>query len=231
MLFKDVLGHGAVIRALVTAHARDKVHHAYLFAGPAGVGKRALAFGFASLLNCTGEAPRGAGGERTDGCGTCRSCRTIARTERGEGAGHPDLSLVEPLPESKRRVIKIEQVRELIRRVPFPPIEAAFRVVILDPADGLGEEAANALLKTLEEPSSRTRFLLLSSRPDAVLTTIVSRCQRMAFGRLSDDEVRRGLVERLGATPEAAEAAVGLAGGSLGLGRALMDDPVLGQRQ
>ena len=243
MKFRDILGHERVLAALVQAEASGTGHHALLLAGPDGVGKRAIAVGLAALANCVGDAPRDQQGRRVDACGVCKSCRRVLRTgrsdpSRGRGAsargtggasaegGHPDVVLLEP----DGRQIKIAQVRELLRVVPFPPIEARQRVVIIDPADAMGPEAANALLMTLEEPSSHTRFILLSSRPDALLTTIRSRCQRVTVGRLDDALVERALVDRFEVAPEEARAAAALADGSLGDGLRLLEDPLLRAR-
>lgn len=215
MRLSEVIGHAPEIEALRQAYARDAVHHAYLLTGPDGIGKRGVARAFAALVNCTGATPG-------DACGACKSCRRML----SDPPNHPDLMLLEP----DGKQIKIAQVRELLRVVPFPPIEARHRVVLIEPADALGEEAANALLKTLEEPASRTRFILVTSRPDALLTTIVSRCQRMIFGRLTDDEVKRGLVERHGVEPAVARNVTSLADGSLGAALALLEDPVMRDR-
>ncbi len=217
------MGHARVVDALVQAHASGTVHHAYLFAGPDGVGKRGVARAFAALVNCTGEAPTDAQGRRVDACGACRHCDRILRVPES----HPD---VLTLTLQGSRQIKIEQVREIIRLVPFPPLEAAYRVVVVDPADAMNEAAANALLKTLEEPSSRTRFVLVTSRPDALLTTIRSRCQRMLFGRLPVDGIARALAERHGVAADEAAALAALGDGSLGAALALRDDPVMAGR-
>ncbi len=223
MPLPDIIGHRDVLETLSRAHVTDTVHHAYLFAGPAGVGKRLVADWFAALVNCAGNAS-----ERVpEPCGRCRHCRRIL-VDYGseEGVGHPDVIRLEP----DGRTIKIAQVRDVIRVVPFPPIEAAYRVVIIDPADALGEASANALLKTLEEPPSRTRFILVSSRADALLVTIVSRCQRMVFGRLPPDDLAGWLTARH-AVPEAqAHAVATVAGGSAGNALALLQDPVMSNR-
>jgi len=223
MLLHELVGHERVVRALAQANATGTAHHAYLFQGPAGVGKRQAAFGFAALVNCTGDSAE----PGRIACGTCRHCRRIATMARDpEATAHPDvLSLV---PDG--RTIKIAQVRDVLRMVPFPPIEARFRFVIIDPADVLGEEAANALLKTLEEPPSRTRFILLSSRPAALLTTIKSRCQRMVFGRIPDDALVELLVDAHGWSRAQAERLVPVADGSVGAALALEGDPVMAAR-
>lgn len=220
--FGAIRGHRRVKDALIQAHHRDAVHHAYLFAGPEGIGKRTLAHAFAMLVNCTGQAPTDAAGRRVDSCGRCRSCRMMTR--EGE-AGHPDLMVLEP----DGRYVKIKQVRDMIGVVPFPPIEAAYRFVLLDPADAMQEPAANALLKTLEEPSSRTRFILVTSRPDSLLVTIRSRCQRVGFTPLTDEELSAALTDK-GLPAEQVERVTPLAEGSVGTALRLIEDPVLGRR-
>ena len=226
----DILGHEAQKQTLVQALARDRVHHAYLFTGPEGVGKRRVAYAFVARQLC----PTPIDGEA---CGTCRSCRRVFETpawydQRAPFAAkddapelaprHPDvLTLV-----AHGSFIKIEQVREMLRIVPFQPVEAPFRTVILDGAHDLNEAAANALLKTLEEPPARTRFILISHVPSNLLVTIRSRCQRLAFGRLADTDLAAILAAR-GADPELADVAIPLAEGSAKTAIELLDDPLI----
>ncbi|MEZ4265060.1 MAG: DNA polymerase III subunit delta' C-terminal domain-containing protein [Myxococcota bacterium] len=229
MLLASTVGHARVIESLVAAVAADTVHHALLFAGPDGVGKRRVALSFIALVGCTGDAPRDAAGRRLDGCGSCRWCRHIHAYATGANA-QPPPDLIVLAPEGTSRAVKIEPVRELLRVVPFPPIEAAYRYVLIDPAEALTVEAGNALLKTLEEPPSRTRFILVSSQPDALLITIRSRCQRVGFGRLREAEVSSALLN-LG-TAEGADVArvAPLSDGSVGAALRLIEDPVMQKR-
>ena len=184
MLLDDILGHDRVREGLKSAAATDTVHHAMLFSGPEGVGKGAVARAFAALAACPNPSPSG------DACGTCRSCERILSHQPGEETRHPDVLWLSPQGSA---VIKIAQVRDLLGIIPYPPLEARVRTVVIEPADAMNVEAANALLKTLEEPPSSTRFILITSRPDALLSTIRSRCQAIHFGRLTDEEVERGL--------------------------------------
>ena len=223
MALSQVIGHQRVVEALIAALARGSVHHAHLFAGPDGIGKRVLADTFAALCACSGVVGRDEDGRAAEACGACRSCRHVLG-----GGEHPDVLRLSPIDGA--RTIKIAQVREVLRIVPFPPIEAPTRFVIIEPAEALTEEAANALLKTLEEPSSHTRFIVISSRPDALLATIRSRCQQVLFGRLSDAEVIEVLVERQDVAPDVAAALAPLADGSAGAALALLDDPVMSRR-
>jgi DNA polymerase III subunit delta' len=219
----ELLGHTSMLDALKRAWSRDQVHHAYLFEGPHGVGKRRVAEYFAALINCiTDRSP-----EDPNPCGTCRSCRKIMPSDRPDRESkHPDIIVLEP----DGRQIKIEQVRDLIRLIPFPPIEASFRFVIIDPADKLGDAAANALLKTLEEPPSRTRFILVSSKPQSLPVTVRSRCQRMTFGRLTHTEVLTGLRTYRTDLPTDLEQIAVMADGSLGAAFNLLDDPIMQRR-
>ncbi|MDP6944601.1 MAG: DNA polymerase III subunit, partial [Myxococcota bacterium] len=215
-------------KALIAANAGQTVHHAYLFAGPRGVGKHHMARAFIAMVNCIGEAPTDEAGRRLDACGSCRSCRRLLPKDPLAANTHPDLL---PLVlEEGERALKIEKVRQVRRVVPFPPIEAAFRFVLIDPPEALTLPAANALLKTLEEPPSRTRFILVSAQPDAVLPTIRSRCQRVHFGPLQDAEVARGLTNLFDVDGPTAASVAALADGSIGGAVTLLDDPVMQER-
>lgn len=168
---------------LSRAVARNTLPPALLLAGPAGVGKRRVATALATAINClepvsTEELPR-------DACGACASCRRIAR------GVHPDVILIEP---GESGTIKIEEVRDVIKRAGYRPFEACRRVVIIDEADALVPQAQNALLKTLEEPPSASVFVLVSSMADALLPTVLSRTPRLRFGTLSSNDIAHVLV-------------------------------------
>jgi DNA polymerase III delta' subunit len=170
--FADVLGQDRVIAQLRAAIARGRVHHAYLFTGAAGSGKRATALAFASALNCF-TAPG-------EGCDECDACSRIAT------GIHPDVVTLER--EGAAQIIPIESVRQnVIARVGLPPHEARMRVFIIDEATALQGASANALLKTLEEPPARTMFILATTAPDQLLPTIRSRCQRKHFAPRAAD--------------------------------------------
>ena len=204
--FSDVLGHRAQVDILRRICGAAQPAHAYLFHGPEGVGKRTVARALVARLACL----KAEGNQ--DACGDCRSCRALARGE------HPDLTVVEPDGAS----IRIAQVRDALKRVRYEPVVATSKAWIFVDADRLREEAANALLKTLEEPPSRTHFVLVTSRPQLVLGTIVSRCQGVRFSGLAPDVLAELLV-REGHAQQDARIAATLADGSLTRGRALCD--------
>jgi DNA polymerase-3 subunit delta' len=175
MPFRDVIDRGAHAgnRRLVGLLARS-VHRGMLppsliFSGPAGAGKREAAIATAQAINCL--APRGEG-ETYDACGTCAACTRIAR------GAHPDVVIVEPGDSGS---IKIEQIRDVIDRAGYRPFEGRRRVVIINEADAMAASPQNALLKVLEEPPPSSVFILVTARPDLLLPTVQSRCQRMRF--------------------------------------------------
>ena len=143
-----------------------------------------------------------------DACGTCPSCKRIAR------GVHADVLTIEP---GDTGVIKIDQVREAIDRTAYRPFEGRRRVVIINDADLMNADAQNALLKTLEEPPSASTFVLVTSRPDVLLPTVRSRCQRLRFGRLSPVDVATVLMREHEYAETDAHAAASLSDGSIGV--------------
>ena len=186
-LLSTVRAQPTAVDTLRRAVAADRVHHAYLFEGPAGVGKELAALGLAQALVCERRAPGSA-----DACGVCRACvRAVLRPGEGRPL-HPDVVVLErglydPATIGRRspetQDISIQQVRTLVlARAAFPPHEGRAKVFIVRRAEELSAQAANALLKTLEEPGPRTHFVLLSALADSLLPTIRSRTQRVRFG-------------------------------------------------
>lgn len=202
MPFREISGHRQVLDRAARAAARGSLPQSLIFAGPPGVGKRTAARALAQILNCLSPL-----GDPPDACGDCASCRRIAR------GVHADVLLLEP---GDTGSIKIDAVREAIDRAAYRPFEGRRRVVIVDVADALIPDAQNALLKTLEEPPPASVFVLVTSRPDALLITVRSRCQRLRFGRLAPAEVAAVLVERHGYALSDAHAAAAMADGSVG---------------
>lgn len=170
-----VAGHGEAVSRLREAAARQRMPHAWLFHGPAGVGKATTALALVMGLLC--QAPRAG----SNGCGQCSPCRKLLADS------HPDLVRV-TLEEGKTQ-ISVEQVRELTRFLSLTALESAWKVGVVDDASLMNDAAANALLKTLEEPPSGTLMILVTSRPGSLLPTIRSRCQGLRFGALTVEQV------------------------------------------
>lgn len=220
------LGNARAVEILKRAMEQGRLPHAMIFAGPAGVGKCTLALLIAQSLNCLSPVQGAACGEcspckrilsmiegrhleclslKGDGfCGDCANCRTRAKR-------HPDVWLVEP----EKSMIGIEQVRTLISEIAFQPLEARYRVVIFDPAEQMKVEAHNSMLKTLEEPPSRTVLILVTTNPYMLLETIRSRSRLLLFGGIPQDAIQRFLVKYEGRSPEEARLAAALSQGSL----------------
>ncbi|HTO69898.1 MAG TPA: DNA polymerase III subunit [Myxococcota bacterium] len=205
------------IRAeLARARAADKVHGAYLFEGPAGVGKRDAALWFARLLLCKG-APAGA----LEPCGRCHDCRLLAVRDAGPDArpSHPDLHWVEP----DGAWIKIEAVRALRTALGLVANEGGRRVALIPEADRLRAESANALLKTLEEPPPGTVLLLVSASPELLPRTLRSRTMRVRFPPWSEAAIAASL-EAEGMNADDAALASQLGGASPVAARAWADE-------
>jgi DNA polymerase-3 subunit delta' len=201
--FRDLTGHAHLLGLLAAAARRGTLPPSLIFAGPDGVGKRLAAIALAQLLNCQSLDPL-----HNDACGKCASCTRIAR------GVHADVLIVEP---GDTGAIKLDQVRDAIDRTGYRPFEGRKRVIVIDRADAMLVEAQNALLKTLEEPPSTSMFVLVTSRPDVLLPTVRSRCQRLRFGRLSAQEVAAVLLAKHDYTPANAHAAAAASDGSIGV--------------
>jgi DNA polymerase III subunit delta' len=227
--FSDILGQEPALRTLRQALASGRVHHAYRFEGPPGVGKELAAFALAQALVCE----RG----QAEACGACSACRralTLSE-EPPEVPLHPDVVLLERglyrsvlgSGASEATGIGIEQVRRVVlMRAGFPPHEGRALVFIVRDADEITLQAANALLKTLEEPHARTHFVLLTSRPSRLLDTIRSRSLPVRFAPLSDAIVGE-LLRARGADPSVAP----LAQGSMSLALELADPEAKAERE
>lgn len=177
----ELIGNEAVRARLWRAAGEGRMHHCYLFEGPEGVGKAATALQLALSVNCDGLTPP---------CGQCASCRQIL------AGTHPDFIRVSPDPDRATRIITAEQARSVISALQLQRHSARRRFVIVDPADAMGEEAANALLKTLEEPPAGTQFVLITARVGSLLQTVRSRSQRVRFGPVPQARLEAWLAAR-----------------------------------
>ncbi len=169
--FDEVYGQDAIVKTLKNALANNKIAHAYLFSGPRGTGKTSVARLFAKALNCE----EGLGHE----CNKCDNCHDIAK------GNHPDVIEIDAASNSG-----VDEVRNLIDKIKYAPIKGRYKVYIIDEVHMMSNSAFNALLKTLEEPPSYVVFILCTTELYKVLPTIVSRCQRYEFKKLSDDALR-----------------------------------------
>lgn len=171
MAFKNFSDQSQGVQLLQRSLARGRLGHAYLFTGESLEELETLARTLAKTLNC--QNPVRISGVATDCCDACLSCKKI------ENENHADIHWARP--ESKSRVITIDQTRELMQQIQLKPAEAQFKVAIIAGADRLNTQAANAFLKTLEEPPQKSVLILLSTEPSRILETILSRCLRLNF--------------------------------------------------
>ena len=241
---------------LARAVAGRKLAHAYLFRGPSGVGKEQAAHALAAAINCARQRRAGTSeqstgrpdpeqgaaanltadaglakfsntagqaetGRELEACGGCVSCRKFA------SGNHPDFMMVAP----EGAAIKIQQVRAIRKALAFPPLEAEFRVVLLTEVQTMRREAANSLLKTLEEPPSATIFILTGDEAGAILPTILSRCQIVPFYPIAGEELTARLAVELQLEPATAATLAAVAEGSLGRARQLHEQELLPLRR
>jgi DNA polymerase-3 subunit delta' len=191
MAFKHFPKQTQGVQLLQRSLARGRLGHAYLFAGDQLEELELPARTLAKILNC--QNPIKTGGVATDCCDDCLSCRKI------DNDTHPDIHWARP--ESKSRVITIDQTRELMREIQLKPTEAQFKVAIISGADRLNPQAANSFLKTLEEPPQKSVMILLSTGPQRILETILSRCLRLIFsgdGGRELNSAEAGWLEKFG---------------------------------
>ena len=186
--FSRLLGQEKAKFLLGRALASGQLAHAYLFRGPDGVGKQLFARSLAAAVNCRRR-------QGMDACGDCPSCRKYS------SENHPDFLVISP----EKGVIKIDRIREMIQALSYPPYESAVRVVLLEDIHTLRPEAANSLLKTLEEPPDNNLLILTAAAARDVLITISSRCQVIPFFSLGQEETAQILLRELpGLDPETA---------------------------
>ena len=212
MSFKDIYGHEKQISILQTAAARNRIPHAYLFYGMEGVGKRTVAEVFTKALNCSSNS--------VDACDECPSCVKIDR------GNHPDVIMIR----AEGQFIKIKEIRELQEQMKFRPFEGRKRIFIIDDADRMNIVSANALLKTLEEPSASNILILITARPHQLPMTILSRCQHLRFNPLRREIIASYLQEKVSLDSQKSSLLALSSGGSIGKALTLHDDSYLTTR-
>lgn len=212
----DIIGHAWAVRLLQKHMHHHQVRHAYLFSGPDAIGKRTLALRFAQALNCTAPPQPGMV------CGECRACRLI------QDQAHPDLHIVEA--EHKGGILKVEWIRNLQRQLALTPYEGHWRIALLPRFHEANDSAANALLKTLEEPSKHVVILMTARTLGNLLPTIVSRCEVLPLRIMSQGELQTALQER-GEAVEHAALLAAVSAGRPGQALAFSRDPDLMNRR
>ena len=185
----------AAVAASRTGVETQEMTHAWLFTGPPGSGRSSAAVAFAQALVCGYQ-----------GCGTCNECQSAAN------GSHPDVEIIR----TEGLSIKVEEIRELLTRVAWAPSMGGWRVVVMEDADRLTESAANAMLKAIEEPGTRTVWLLCAPTLHDVLPTIRSRCRHIQLHTPSDEAVTQVLINRDGVTPAMAQFAARVSQGHIG---------------
>jgi DNA polymerase-3 subunit delta' len=217
-MFNRLVGNDNVKHTLKRLIENDRVPNSFLFAGPEGVGKRQFALELARSFICKEPSDR-------EGCGVCTVCLRVSEFVIPEPAektkdefkrvffgGHSDVGKVVPY----KRTILVDAIRDLERHANFLPYEARSRFFIIAEADRMNDEAANALLKTLEEPAPTTHIFLVTARPDSLLPTVRSRCQTLRFAPVAVDAIEKHLITERAFTTDEARLAARLSRGSVG---------------
>lgn len=256
MSWDQVIGQQRVKELLKRAITSNRVAHAYLFCGEEGTGKDAMAIEFVRALNC-----KKGGNEACDDCSNCKRIQELKHPDvrficalpvgKGEKAGDDPIAVLteDQLREYREQIqlkannpyhrisigkatfIKLNSVRELRREAAMTSVEGKRKIFIISNADTMNAEASNSILKTLEEPSSNTVFILTSSQKDKLLPTIVSRCQLVAFDPLTEAEIKQTLMERQGVDGEQAALAARLANGSYTAAVAMLTVDMITERR
>ena len=214
----NMLGHEWAVDMLHQQVARGEARHAYLFCGPPGLGRRTLALRLAQALNCTKTIAPGIP------CGVCRDCKQI------EEMRHPDMNVIQAVDEDgvskENGTLKVDQVRAVQHSLSLRPYQAKYRVALFLRFQEANDNAANALLKTLEEAPAHAILLLTADTPEQLLPTIISRCEVLRLRALPISAIESDLLER-GVDEERARLLAHISGGRPGYARRLVDDMTL----
>ncbi|MFK5925292.1 MAG: DNA polymerase III subunit delta' [Desulfuromusa sp.] len=194
MTFDTITGHQQQKNILLRALSSQRIAHAYLFEGSDGIGKRLMALAFTRALLC----------ETGTGCGKCSACLKVDHNN------HPDVHQLD----ADGTALKIDQVRSLQQQLSLRPLEAKYKICLVDGAEHFTNGAANALLKTLEEPQPGTIIILLTNHPEKLLPTVRSRCQRLPFSRLPKQQLATILAQKLNLSSTEATILAALSEGS-----------------
>lgn len=214
MRFTKIIGHQKPLESLRLALAKGRLHHAYLFLGPKGVGKRTVSLSLAQAIHC----------EETenDACGECSNCSRI------QTGNHPDVRIIEPA--AGKNEISIQQIREMEKQLNFRAFSGE-KIAIIDPAHLMNMSAQNALLKTLEEPPRDCLLILIAANAGGLLPTLRSRCLRISFGPLPRDLVARFLATQRAMASDDAQFIAAISMGSLGAALDLEREELVEQRR
>ncbi len=197
----EIIGHKKQIDMFLTASQNGRLHSSYLFVGQSGIGKKRVAMYLAMMLSCLKN------GGKDYPCGECASCRKI------EAGTHPDVAVLSLLED--KSWISIDQVRDMISGLQYRALSGGYNVRIIDDAHLIKEDAANSLLKVLEEPPANTVIILVTPAPRSLPGTILSRCLLVNFGVFPDDVIKKE-IQKFSLTDEESDIVVSLAMGSLG---------------
>lgn len=199
--FDEVVGQKPIIQTLKNAIVQNRIAHAYLFCGPRGTGKTSIAKIFAKMLNCEDESNKP--------CGKCTNCKMV------QNGSHPDIIEIDAASNNG-----VDEVRNLIDKVKYAPMQGKYKVYIIDEVHMMTTGAFNALLKTIEEPPAHVVFILATTEPNKVIPTIISRCQRFDFNKVSQKDIEKRLSivckeEKIEIDPEAISLIAQLADGGM----------------
>ena len=199
--FDEVVGQQPIIQTLKNAIVQNRIAHAYLFCGPRGTGKTSIAKIFAKMLNCEDESNKP--------CGKCTNCKMV------QNGSHPDIIEIDAASNNG-----VDEVRNLIDKVKYAPMQGKYKVYIIDEVHMMTTGAFNALLKTIEEPPAHVVFVLATTEPNKVIPTIISRCQRFDFNKVSQKDIEKRLSivckeEKIEIDPEAISLIAQLADGGM----------------